>query len=116
MRADIVFRRGKPADSRAAFDLGIEAMRDLMARQNQPLMLDADAFWLALQPYIEHLVVHAAEWWVAEDPSDESLIGHARSIERAWPVRADGTVRAAQRAGRRRREIGERARGPDGPR
>lgn len=53
-----------------------------MARQNHPLELDADSFWLALQPYLAHLVEHAAEWWVAEDPSDGSLIGHARSIER----------------------------------
>ena len=82
MRADIVFRRGTPDDSRAAFDLGIAAVRDLMARQNQPLTLDADSFWLALQPYLAHLVAHAAEWWVAEDPSDGSLLGHARSIER----------------------------------
>lgn len=82
MRADIILRRGEPTDSRAAFDLGITAMRDLMARQNQPLTLDTDAFWLALQPYIEHLIAHAAEWWVAQDPSDGSLIGHARSIDR----------------------------------
>ena len=82
MRTDVVFRRGTPDDSRAAFDLGIAAVRDLMARQGQPLTLDADSFWLALQPYLAHLVVHAAEWWVAEDPSDGSLLGHARSIER----------------------------------
>jgi GNAT superfamily N-acetyltransferase len=82
VRTDIVFRRGTPDDSRPAFDLGIAAVRDLMARQNQPLTLDADSFWLALQPYLAHLVAHAAEWWVAEDPSDGSLIGHARSIER----------------------------------
>lgn len=77
-----VFRRATPNDSRAAFDLGIDAVRDLMARQNQPLTLDAEAFWLALQPYLAHLAAHAAEWWVAEDPSDGSMIGHARSIER----------------------------------
>ncbi len=82
MRTDIVFRRGTPADSRAAFDLGMAAVLDLMARQNQPLNLDADSFWLALQPYLAHLIGHAAEWWVAEDSSDGSLIGHARSIER----------------------------------
>jgi GNAT superfamily N-acetyltransferase len=82
MRADIILRRGEPADSRAAFDIGFAAMRDLMARQNQPLTLDADLFWLALQPYIEHLITHAAEWWVAQDPSDGSLVGHARSIDR----------------------------------
>jgi GNAT superfamily N-acetyltransferase len=82
MRADIILRRGEPADSRAAFDIGFAAMRDLMARQNQPLTLDADLFWLALQPYIEHLIRHAAEWWVAQDPSDGSLVGHARSIDR----------------------------------
>jgi GNAT superfamily N-acetyltransferase len=82
MRTDIVLRRGTPDDSRAAFDLGIAAVRDLMARQNHPLTLDADSFWLALQPYLAHLVVHAAEWWVAEDSSDGSMLGHARSIER----------------------------------
>jgi GNAT superfamily N-acetyltransferase len=82
MRTDVVFRRGTPDDSRSAFDLGLAAVRDLMARQNHPFTLDADSFWRALQPYLAHLVVHAAEWWVAEDPSDGSLIGHARSIER----------------------------------
>jgi GNAT superfamily N-acetyltransferase len=82
MRTDVVFRRGTSDDSRSAFDLGIAAVRDLMARQNHPLTLDTDSFWRALQPYLAHLVIHAAEWWVAEDPSDGSLVGHARSIER----------------------------------
>jgi GNAT superfamily N-acetyltransferase len=82
MRPDVVLRRGTPDDLRAAFDLGIAAVRDLMARQNHPLTLDADAFWRTLQPYLAHLIFHAAEWWVAEDSADGSLIGHARSIER----------------------------------
>ena len=82
MRTNIALRRGTPDDSRPTFDLTIAAVRDLMARQNHPLTLDADTFWQALQPYLAHLVVHAAEWWVAEDPSDGSLLGHARSIER----------------------------------
>jgi GNAT superfamily N-acetyltransferase len=78
----VVLRRGTPDDSRAAFELGIAAVRDLMARQNHPLTLDADAFWLVLQPYLSHLAAHAAEWWIAEDPSDGTMLGHARSVER----------------------------------
>jgi GNAT superfamily N-acetyltransferase len=82
MSAAIVLRRGTPEDTRAAFELGIAAVRDLMKRQNHPLTLETDAFWLVLQPYLSHLAAHAAEWWIAEDPSDGSLLGHARSVER----------------------------------
>jgi GNAT superfamily N-acetyltransferase len=82
MNPGYVLRRGTPDDSRAAFELGMAAVRDLMARQNHPLSVEADAFWLVLQPYLSHLATHAAEWWIAEDPSDGSLLGHARSVER----------------------------------
>ena len=60
-RADIVFRRGTAEDRRATFDLGLAAVRDLMERQNHRLTLDADAFWLALEPYVTHLAERAAE-------------------------------------------------------
>ena len=82
MCSELIFRRGKAEDLRPAFDLSIAAMRDLFARQNHPLQLDADSFWAVLQPYLTHLVAHASEWWVAENPSDGSLVGHARSVER----------------------------------
>ncbi len=82
MTSAVVLRRGTPDDSRAAFELGIAAVRDLMNRQNHPLTLDTDAFWLVLQPYLSHLAAHAAEWWIAEDPSDGTMLGHARSVER----------------------------------
>jgi GNAT superfamily N-acetyltransferase len=82
MSPAVVLRRGTPDDSRAAFELGIAAVRDLMTRQNHPLTLETDAFWLVLQPYLSHLAAHAAEWWIAEDQSDGSLLGHARSVER----------------------------------
>jgi GNAT superfamily N-acetyltransferase len=80
--SDLIFRRGRAEDSRPAFDLSIAAMRDLFARQNHPLQLDANSFWALLQPYLTHLGAHASEWWVAEDPRDGSLVGHARSVER----------------------------------
>jgi GNAT superfamily N-acetyltransferase len=82
MSPAVVLRRGTPDDSRAAFELGIAALRDLMTRQGHPFPLEADAFWFVLQPYLSHLAAHAAEWWIAEDPTDGSLLGHARSVER----------------------------------
>ena len=43
MSPAIVLRRGTPDDSRAAFEMGIAAVRDLMSRQNHPLTVDAVA-------------------------------------------------------------------------
>ena len=82
MSSELVFRRGTPRDSRAAFDVTMAAMSDLFARQNFPLSIDMEAFWGRLQPYLSHLAAHAAEWWVAESAADGSLVGHARSVQR----------------------------------
>ena len=78
----IEIRRGKPDDSRPAFDVSMSAMRDLFARQEIEWTLDPESFWTLMEPIMTHLASHAAEWWVAEDPSDASLVGYARSIER----------------------------------
>jgi GNAT superfamily N-acetyltransferase len=79
---EITIRRGRPGDSRAAFDVSIAAMRDLFVRQGIEWTLDPDEFHTQLEPFLAHLAVTAAEWWVAEDPADGSMIGYARSIER----------------------------------
>jgi GNAT superfamily N-acetyltransferase len=75
-------RRGTPADSRAAFDVFLPAIRDLTARQGVPWDPDPATLWPRLQPMLDHLAAHAAEWWVAEDTRSEKMIGYARSIER----------------------------------
>ena len=78
---EITLRRGTPADTRAAFDLSLAAMKDLFVRQGNEWTLDPESFWAVLQPFLSHLAAHAAEWWMAED-ADGSIIGYARSIER----------------------------------
>jgi GNAT superfamily N-acetyltransferase len=80
--SEVVVRRATPADARRAFDVSMEAMRDLFIRQGNAWKLDSESFWTALEPFLTHLATHAAEWWVAEDPDDGSMIGYARSIER----------------------------------
>lgn len=79
---DITIRRGTPADTRAAFDLSLSAMKDLFVRQGNEWTLEPESFWQVLRPFLTHLAAHAAEWWIAEDPEDGAIIGYARSIER----------------------------------
>ena len=80
--SDINIRRATPADARRAFDVSMEAMRDLFIRQGHTWKLDPESFWTVLEPFLTHLATHAAEWWVAEVPDDGAMIGYARSIER----------------------------------
>jgi GNAT superfamily N-acetyltransferase len=80
--SQITFRRGRPEDTRPAFDVSIAAMSDLFVRQGQPWGLDTEAFWTSLEPILIHLAATAAEWWVAIDEADGSMVGYARSIER----------------------------------
>jgi ribosomal protein S18 acetylase RimI-like enzyme len=75
-------RRGTPDDVHPAFELSMAAMGDLFARQGNEFVLDPDAFWLQLQPILEHVAATAAEWWVAVDESDDAIVGYARSVER----------------------------------
>lgn len=75
-------RRGTPADSRAAFDILVEAARDLTARHGIDWNPDPDEFWAQVEPLYAHLATHAAEWWLAEDGGSGEPIGYARSVER----------------------------------
>ena len=75
-------RRGTPADSRAAFDVFLPAVRDLAARQGNPWDPDPEALWPRMQPLLDRLATHAAEWWIAEDAASGEVIGYARSVER----------------------------------
>jgi GNAT superfamily N-acetyltransferase len=75
-------RRGTSDDVRPAFEVSMAAMGDLFARQGNEFVLDPEAFWLQLQPILEHVAATAAEWWVAVDESDGAIVGYARSVER----------------------------------
>jgi GNAT superfamily N-acetyltransferase len=75
-------RRGRPEDTRRAFDVFLPAVKDLTVRQGVPWEPDAENLWSTLAPMMEHLAHHAAEWWVAEDRESGDMIGYARSIER----------------------------------
>jgi GNAT superfamily N-acetyltransferase len=78
----IRLRQGTPADSRAAFDVLVEAARDLTARQGIHWNPDPDEFWTQSQSFFQHLATHAAEWWLAEDRTSGEIVGYARSIQR----------------------------------
>jgi len=78
----IRLRRGTPADSRAAFDVLVEAARDLTARQGIHWNPDPEEFWTQSESFYRHLATHAAEWWLAEDRASSEVIGYARSILR----------------------------------
>src|SRR6266540_6943456 len=75
-------RRGGPDDSRAAFDVLMEAARDLTARQGIDWNPAPAEFWTQSESFYQHLATHAAEWWLAEDPASGELLGYARSIQR----------------------------------
>ncbi len=75
-------RPATPADSRAAFDVLMDAVRDLTARQGLDWSPDPDKFWADSGSLYGHMATHAAEWWLAEDDASGELLGYARSVER----------------------------------
>jgi GNAT superfamily N-acetyltransferase len=74
-------RRGTPADSRAAYDVFIEAVTDLASRLGTPWEPDREELWTRLAPLYQLLADNSAEWWLAED-GEGVVIGNARSVER----------------------------------
>ena len=77
----ITIRRATPDDSRAAYDLTMDAVLDYLKRNGVEWSVDRDQFFAGLAPVLDFFATHNAEWWVAEG-RDGSLVGHARSIER----------------------------------
>ncbi|HEX2221728.1 MAG TPA: GNAT family N-acetyltransferase [Candidatus Limnocylindria bacterium] len=80
--ADVAFRRGTPEDSRACFDVFLEAVVDLSRRIGAPWQAEPEREWTRFEPLYRRIGDHAAEWWVAEDSASGELIGYARSILR----------------------------------
>jgi GNAT superfamily N-acetyltransferase len=79
--AEITLRRATSGDTEACYQLFMESVADLSARQGTPWDADLADVWVRLEPMLRLLEEHAAEWWVAEDASGE-LAGYARSVER----------------------------------
>ncbi|MDP9467416.1 MAG: GNAT family N-acetyltransferase [Chloroflexota bacterium] len=80
--ADIVLRRANSRDTEPCYQLFMESVADLTARQGTPWDPDVADVWLRLEPMFNLLAEHAAEWWVAEDTASGELAGYARSVER----------------------------------
>jgi GNAT superfamily N-acetyltransferase len=103
-------RRGEPDDSRAAFDVLMEAARDLTARQGIDWNPKPDEFWTQSESFYRHLATHAAEWWLAEDPASGELLGYARSIQRGGLMElSEFFVRPAHQSAGIGRQLLERA-------
>jgi GNAT superfamily N-acetyltransferase len=80
--AEIALRRATAGDTEPCYQLFLESVADLTARQGTPWDPDAADLWLRLEPLLRLLEEHAAEWWVAEDAAGGELLGYARSVER----------------------------------
>jgi GNAT superfamily N-acetyltransferase len=80
--AEITLRRGTSGDTEACYQLFMEAVVDLSARQGTPWEPDLANVWVRMEPMLRLLEEHAAEWWVAEDAASGELAGYARSVER----------------------------------
>jgi len=80
--ADITLRRAVPGDTESCYQLFMESVVDLTARQGNPWDPDIPDVWSRMEPIYSMLAEHAAEWWVAEDGASGELVGYARSVER----------------------------------
>jgi len=80
--AEITLRRATSGDTEPCYQLFIESVVDLTARQGTPWDPDVADVWLRMEPIYTLLAEHAAEWWVAEDAASGELAGYARSVER----------------------------------
>ena len=80
--AEITLRRATSGDTEACYQLFMESVADLSARQGTPWDADLADVWVRLEPMLRLLEEHAAEWWVAEDAASGELAGYARSVER----------------------------------
>ena len=83
----VTYRVATNADSRAAFDVFVDAVGDLGERIRHASMVEfadpahRDAMWSRRRPLFEHLAATHERWWIAQD-GDGRTIGHARSILR----------------------------------
>jgi GNAT superfamily N-acetyltransferase len=83
----VTYREGTLADSRAAFDVFLEAILDLAHRHGLGVHIETDTpekiekLWNERRGLFEHMANHAESFWIAEE--DGRPVGYARTFMRS---------------------------------